>query len=228
MTTPKIKLTYFDFESIAEPIRLALVMNKVPFEDERIKVNAWSEWLSIKPTTKFGQLPIMKIDNVTFAQSGAMLRYVGKSFGEGALYPQNGPEYLKVEEAMGLVEDMAKDWDPCFSITLYPDKYGHDAEFLKTDVGKAKIAEMREGWVKDSLPKFAKFFSQMIDENGGFLCGKKPTIADCLLLPHLRKFQKGMYEPVPVTCLDQYTTLTAWIKRMMEIPEIAEWYKDRR
>ncbi|KAJ9462945.1 Glutathione S-transferase 1 [Diplonema papillatum] len=225
MTTPKIKLTYFDIEAVAEPIRLALVLNKVPFEDDRIKRE---DWETLKPTTKFGQLPIMKVDDMTFAQSGAMLRYIGKNFAEGALYPQNGPEYLKVEEAMGLVEDMGKDWAPCLYLGMMPSKFGHDAEFNKTDAGKAKIKEMREGWVKDSLPKFAKFFSQMIDENGGFLCGKKPTIADCLLLPNLRKYQKGFIDHVPKTCLDEHKTLADWIKRMMEIPEIADWYKGKQ
>jgi len=48
---PKIKLTYFDIEGVAEPIRLALVLSGIPFEDHRIK---FDEWPAMKPTTPYG------------------------------------------------------------------------------------------------------------------------------------------------------------------------------
>ena len=70
---PKIKLTYFDIEGVAEPIRLAFAFAGVEFEDDRIKFPQWQE---LKPTTPHGTLPIMTIDDgPVITQSQAMLRY---------------------------------------------------------------------------------------------------------------------------------------------------------
>lgn len=56
------------------------------------------------------------------------------------------------------------------------------------------------------------------------MCGSAPTIADLRLLPQLRYFQKGAADFVPTTCLDAYPHVTAWIARMMALPQIKEWY----
>ena len=40
----------------------------------------------------------------------------------------------------------------------------------------------------------------------------------------LRAFQKGHIDHVPVTCLDAYPEVTAWIARMMALPAVAAWY----
>ena len=66
------KLTYFDIKGAAEKVRLAFVLNGIPFEDERLQR---AQWLELKPKTKFGQLPLLSINGQEpVAQSDAMLR----------------------------------------------------------------------------------------------------------------------------------------------------------
>lgn len=73
---PKIKLSYFNIEGSAEKVRLALVAQGIPFEDQRI---TFPEWAEVKSTAKFGQVPLMYInDGNAIGQSYAMLRYVGR------------------------------------------------------------------------------------------------------------------------------------------------------
>jgi len=69
----KISLTYFGIQAAAEKIRLAFHLGGVDFEDVRI---AFPDWAALKPTTPYGQLPFVEIDDAPkMAQSGAMLRY---------------------------------------------------------------------------------------------------------------------------------------------------------
>ena len=75
-----IKLTYFDIPGAGEKVRLALMMGKIPFTDERI---GFKEWGELKPKTPYGQLPLLEIDGEVCAQSNAMLQYAGKLAGLG-------------------------------------------------------------------------------------------------------------------------------------------------
>ena len=79
-----MKLTYFNIEAAAEKVRLALVLTSTPFEDVRIQ---FPEWGGMKPTTKYGVLPIMEVDGKEMHQSMAQLRYVA-SLGDGSLLPK--------------------------------------------------------------------------------------------------------------------------------------------
>jgi glutathione S-transferase len=59
--SPFIKFTYFNKEAAGEPVRLALLLSKTPFED--IRVDFGDEWTALKPTLPNGQLPVMTIDD---------------------------------------------------------------------------------------------------------------------------------------------------------------------
>lgn len=66
------KLTYFDIQGMGEKVRLAFVLNGIPFDDDRV---AFAQWGDLKSKTKFGQLPLLSIDGKEpIAQSSAMLR----------------------------------------------------------------------------------------------------------------------------------------------------------
>ena len=76
---PQLKLTYFDFHGgRAEPIRLALNIGGIAFEDHRF---APPEFPEVRKTTPFGQVPTMHVDGVQVTQCDAMLRYAGKLAG---------------------------------------------------------------------------------------------------------------------------------------------------
>eukprot|EP00933_Yihiella_yeosuensis_P048276 TRINITY_DN4438_c1_g2_i1.p1 TRINITY_DN4438_c1_g2~~TRINITY_DN4438_c1_g2_i1.p1 ORF type:complete len:228 (-),score=58.01 TRINITY_DN4438_c1_g2_i1:142-825(-) len=224
---PKITLTYFNIEAAAEKARLALVMTGTEFEDKRV---SFEEWGALKPTTPYGQLPIMEVTNddgskQVFAQSVAMMRWAAAKFDpERTLYPADPDKMLEVEEMIGLSDDMARAWTPCLYMGMGDrhTNFGHPAEWpQKAETVKA----LREKFLSEQLPTFMKFFSQKLEKTGAFFCGDKPTIADLQILVQLRYFTKGVADHVPADCLSPYTTVTAWIDRMLAIPQLKAWYK---
>ena len=57
---PKLKLSYFDFHGgRAEPIRLALAIGGIAFEDHRF---TFPEFAEVRKTVPFGQVPVMHVD----------------------------------------------------------------------------------------------------------------------------------------------------------------------
>eukprot|EP00927_Polykrikos_kofoidii_P020355 TRINITY_DN1963_c0_g1_i4.p1 TRINITY_DN1963_c0_g1~~TRINITY_DN1963_c0_g1_i4.p1 ORF type:complete len:218 (+),score=43.98 TRINITY_DN1963_c0_g1_i4:68-721(+) len=214
---PSISLTYFDIEAVAEKVRLALVMTGTDFEDKRIK---FDEWTALKPTTPFGQLPLLQVDDKVWTQSYAMLRWAGK-LGDGSLYAD--ANMMEIEEVIGLHMDMANAWAPCLYVGMRPAMLGH--EFADDDAKKAKVEAMRTAFLADGLPRFLGFYSKILSGTGAFFCGEKVTIADLAILPQLRYFRKGVADFVPATCLDEFPVVTAWMDRMMELPQIKAWYE---
>lgn len=218
---PAVKLTYFPIEGAGEKIRLALKLSGVDFEDERIGGAAWQER---KASTKYGQMPILTVDGVEKYQSTAQLKYVARRFNP-ALYPSDDIEaQFKIDEAICLVEDLQRLWQPCFYVSMYPARFGHPAD-ISDEAKGAIIQPMRERFVAESLPQMMGFVKQMLADNGGaFLAGPNVTIADCVAVPQLRFFMRGVADHVPVTCLDEHTEVVEYINRFMAIPEIAAHY----
>eukprot|EP00811_Abedinium_folium_P005203 NODE_14791_length_1085_cov_20.363257.p1 GENE.NODE_14791_length_1085_cov_20.363257~~NODE_14791_length_1085_cov_20.363257.p1 ORF type:complete len:228 (+),score=71.90 NODE_14791_length_1085_cov_20.363257:111-794(+) len=216
-----IKLTYFDIEGAAEKIRLALVLTRTPFEDIRLKRD---EWTAMKPTTPYGQLPVMEHNGRVFAQSRAMLQ-LAASFGDGSLYPADVQLACNVEEALGLSDDLYKAWWPSLYMGQRPAYLGHPAD-MEAEAKGAKVQEMRERFVAETLPvHISNMEKLLVARNEPFFAAPFPTIADLTILPQLRAFRKGHIDFVPVTCLDQFKIISAWIDRMMAIPAIKEWYE---
>src|SRR6201982_880388 len=80
----KLKLTYFDFECRrGEPVRLALHIGGVAFEDHRI---AGKDWPAFRDKTPFFAMPTLEVDGKVVSQSNSINRYVGKLTG---LYPKD-------------------------------------------------------------------------------------------------------------------------------------------
>ena len=66
---PKLKLIYFDFHGgRGEPVRLALSIGGIPFEDDRV---APSDLPAHKPDTPFGAFPVLEVDGQTLAELNA-------------------------------------------------------------------------------------------------------------------------------------------------------------
>lgn len=221
MRVPKeLELTYFDMEAHpGEKVRLAFVLTGTEFKDNRVK---FADWPALKPTLKYGQMPRLIIDGREVYQSGAMLRWAGR-LGDGALYPIDDEDvYLKVEEMLNLSDDMHRAWTP----SLYTgmgrhEKFGHPKEWAEKD---ATVKLLRETFVANELPLFMGYLTVHLEQTGAFLCGPKPTIADCQWLPQVRYYAKGIADHVPTDCLDKYPAVLAWIKRMHEIPAVKKWY----
>jgi glutathione S-transferase len=218
--SPSIKLTYFDIEGAAEPVRLALVLSGTPFEDERV---AFPDWAVMKPTTPYGQLPVMTINEKIYTQSKMMLRWAGSTCSQ-TLYPTD--KLLEVEEAIGLIEDMVGAWSPALYLAMSPPKYGYPADYAKTEEGSKMILEMRTAFVQKQLPVYLSYFESLMAKHGGkwLVAGDEPTIADCLAVATLRGFTRGHMDGVPTTCLDTHPKVVEYIKNFCGLKPIQGRY----
>jgi glutathione S-transferase len=90
----EIKVIYFPIRGRAEALRLALVIGNVPFVDETLD---FKQFGLIKESLPFSQLPIVSMDGKVYAQSRALLRYVGKLTGT---YPEDPLVALKVDSVI--------------------------------------------------------------------------------------------------------------------------------
>eukprot|EP01065_Artemidia_motanka_P051213 TRINITY_DN895_c0_g4_i1.p1 TRINITY_DN895_c0_g4~~TRINITY_DN895_c0_g4_i1.p1 ORF type:complete len:219 (+),score=82.91 TRINITY_DN895_c0_g4_i1:73-729(+) len=215
---PQVKLTYFNIQGVAEKVRLALVLNGVEFEDVRIQREQWAD---MKPKTPYGQLPVMTIDGQEIAQSGAMLRWAGK-LGDGKLYPSDPMQQMRVEEVIGLSDDLNRAWTPCLVASLRPEAIGHDVE---GDAKGALVKRMREKFVADALPQYFGYLSGKLEAaKGGFFCGDQPTIADCTVFPQIGRFMSGDLDHVPADCVSKFPVLVEWHARFKNLPAVKAWY----
>lgn len=97
---PTLKLTYFPFPGRAEPIRLALFIAGIDFEDERIGVD---ELNFRRSTLPFNQLPVLEVDGEVVSQALGILRYVGTL---GGLYsPTDTKEAFRIDEVFSLIDE---------------------------------------------------------------------------------------------------------------------------
>uniref|UniRef100_A0A6T1R809 Glutathione transferase n=1 Tax=Eutreptiella gymnastica TaxID=73025 RepID=A0A6T1R809_9EUGL len=211
-------------EAAAEKVRLALVMTGTPFEDKRVN---FEQWMDLKPSAKYGQLPLLTVDGVQMAQSPALLRWVARKFGDGSLYPQDPDAMFEVESMLALSDDMAKAWGPALYMGMRPNMFGYP-EDIKPEDKEALVKTLRERFLAESLPKFMGMFTAQLEKTGAFLCGDKVTIADLQLLPQLRYFTRGVADFVPADSLAPYPVVIGWIDRMLAVPEIKAWYDSKK
>ena len=129
--TCSVELLYFDLPGLGEPIRLLLAHLGVAFEDRRFK--ARDEFLALKPTLKFGQVPCLKLDGVELFQSSAILRALAQKFDvSGTLYPEDACLAAQVDGLIAQVSDMTQGWGPL----RYRERHGFPAD-LFTDAAQA-------------------------------------------------------------------------------------------
>ena len=223
-----IVLKYFPIMGAAERVRLALWLGEIEFEDVRVPPVNWAE---LKGQTPFGQLPVMSIDEGPYiAQSNAMLQYIG------TLAPQLCPaeQFLKVQEAIGLVDDFERAFRPCIGIALEPEKLGYGitpaTSLLVKDSPELSetIKALREAFLLNELPKYCGFFSGMIENSEGpFLCGAEPTLADCCLAPALERYTLGYIDHVPKEALDAYPAMKLYLEAFKALPQVGAYEQSK-
>ena len=172
--TTKLQLLYFDIPGLGEPIRFVLAYAGVPFDDKRFANR--DEFLAMKPTLRFGQVPCLIVDGVELFQSAAILRYVARRYdASGTLYPRDEGAAAQVDGLIDQVKDMLQGWGPL----RYRERFGFPKD-LFTDEAQERCQIY---YLSDTLPRHLDYFAKILQAEPGsqWLCGgAQPTIADFL------------------------------------------------
>lgn len=200
-----LRLRYFPFPGRAGPIRDALQIGRVDFEDVHIPPEQFRAKRAAGEFP-FGGLPVVDIETtsgkVCSAQSNAILRFAGSLSG---LYPSANPlQALKVDEAMDMGEDI--------NCLIGPSIHEQDEQ--------RKMA-MRKELAEETLPFWAGCFEKLLVNNGstGFIVGNELTVADLKLYWIVDWLSCGMLDGIPTTLFDAYPTIVSWRRNIEAVRE---------
>lgn len=198
----KFKLTYFNLRGRAELSRFLFELADQEYEDVRIE--AKEEWPKLKPTSPFGQLPILEVDGQVYCQGLSISRYLAREFGFAG---KTNEEQLKIDMIIECIEDLGKPLQIAF-VTA------------KTEEEKKAAIDK---YVNETQPPMLANLEKMVNDNG-FFVGDSLTVADLQLFIGL-SFSKaiGIY----TLEADKYPKLAGVMEKCASNPKIDAWIKKR-
>lgn len=198
-------LTYFDVPARAEASRLALSIANIPFTDKRIPFSAWKE---LKPSTSWGSLPTLTLDDGTvIAQQRAILRFIGKETG---LYPSDTVEAAKVDEIMDGTEDLMGKTNAV----------GKDLP--QSEKEEARNAACKEGGAVYTI--LNNIERQLQLSGGPYAVGNSLTIADLFVYTITSTLISGTYDGIPVNALDPFPKMHSVRVNVRSNPSVCKFY----
>lgn len=198
----KLKLTYFDINGgRGEPIRLALHIGGVDFEDRRLK---GPEFREVRDSFPFKALPVLEIDGHDVSQSNSLLRYVGKLTD---LYPTDATQALYCDEVMDAYEDL----DHSIGAT-----FGLEGEAME---------RARRELVEGRLSMFIRGLGRLLERGGGeYFADGRLTVADLRSFVQTRSLAKGILDHVPADLVDRLAPgLAAHRDRIARDPRVVSY-----
>lgn len=201
MSQHEYKLVYFNFMGRGEPIRMIFAFKGIKYEDKRLDLQ--KEWPSVKPTTPFGSLPVLYIDGKPLAQSTAIARYLGRTFGMAG---KNDWEAALCDQYVDGLNDLNAKMTPYF-IEQDPEK--------KKALGKKNMEE-------DIKPFFERYENFLKASGTGHFVGNSMTWADLALFSTFAFLGKDHPE-----LFGGKTHLQNFMKSVSSIPSIREWLDKR-
>lgn len=200
---PQLKLNYFDFHGgRAEPVRLALHLGGVAFEDHRF---TFPEFAEVRKATPFGQVPTLEVDGVHVTQCDAILRYAGKLAG---LYPTDPWQALLCDEVAYVVEEASVRIGPTFRMSGEEQK-------------AARLA-----LVNGSMPVYLAWLQAQLQAHGGeFFADNRLTVADLKVFVDVRGLNSGRLDHVPTDLVERVApALNAHAQRVANTPGVQAYY----
>lgn len=177
---------------------MALFINGVDFEDNRIK---FRDWPALKSKVPFGALPVLEIEGrPPLANSNAILAYIGREHGH---HPTDSFEAARHESIFNAVEDLR--W-----------KVG--ATDSKDEAEKKR---KREEFASGYLPIWANGIEQQIE--GPFIAGEQLSLADLKVFIIAQAILSGTYDHIPTSSFDSYPKLKALVAAVLQHPKVAAW-----
>jgi len=202
---PNYKLTYWNGRGRGELIRLVFHAAGVKFEDVRVDKE---QWTTLKPTTPFGQMPVLEIDGVKLCQSNTIARYVAKTH---HLAGKTELEHAQADMIVDCLEDSIK---PIVSL------------FFEQD--ETKKAEIKKKFNDEQLPGYLGLLEKILIANHGgdhFFVGSHLTWAD---LAFVNFIGWGSYAGVDEAhVLDKFPKLKALKEKVEKEPKVAAYLASR-
>jgi glutathione S-transferase len=202
----KFKLTYFDIDGgRAEPVRLALSLGGIEFEDHRV---SFAEFKEMRAGTPLSALPVVEIGSVMYTQANAMCRYFGKL---ADLYPSEPWQAFLCDEVLDIVEDAVL----AFGRTLW----------LQGDELKSSRADLVDGMYTRCL----RLLSKRLEVAGGeYFADRRLTVADLKTYVWIKRLKSGAQDHVPVDLADKLApALVRHMERVAGYPGVAAYYTRR-
>jgi glutathione S-transferase len=202
--TPSLKLTYFPVPGRAEPIRLALFMAGIPFEDVHV---THEQLLALKPSLPFQCVPVLEVNGEVISQALAILRYVGSLSG---LYPTANPiDAIRVDEVFALIDELYN--APTFSASLHASD-------------PAKKEELGAAAASSEIPKSLGFLDKRVsDFNAEHATGATLNVADLAIYVLVSNLSTGRLKGVPPTIAEPFKSLQRVRENVHAHPKVAKW-----
>mmetsp|Transcript_74770 Transcript_74770/g.177885 ORF Transcript_74770/g.177885 Transcript_74770/m.177885 type:complete len:230 (-) Transcript_74770:108-797(-) len=191
-----IRLHYFRGRGRAEAIRFALGLAGAEWEDVFVDTRTDMERLIQSGQLLFGQVPMLEADGRRIVQTGAILRYIARTWN---LY---GDE-VKCDVAMEAGNDLLNAFLPL----PFASARGEDLT--------PRLAELRRYW----LPKYCGPLETLLSYDQWLGGGDSATVGDAVVL-------RGVEEAVEylgVPCLAPFPALAAWRTRMLSLPNMKKF-----
>lgn len=203
---PNLKLTYFNAPGRAEPVRIALFLAGLPFEDVRVDFPQFGAMRAMG-ALPLGSVPLLEVDGFPIVQTGAMLRYVAH-LGAPDLYPRDALAAFIVDSAIDTFNDT-------LSNALTPSMFERDME--------RKLA-MRATFVAGPLTLACRYVEGLIARSGGpFLVGAELTIADLMIANQVLQLQSGRLDGITADTLAPYPLLRGLAEAYLAHPRITAY-----
>lgn len=201
---PTLALTYFDAPGRAEPIRVALRLVGLPFEDHRLKFPEFAEQKA-KGAFPLGAVPVLTVDGFAIPQTSAMLRYVAR-LGSAGLYPADPYAALLVDSVLDTFNDT-------LSHALRPSLFERDM---------TKKLEMRKELATGVLATVFGFVEKVIARSGGpFVAGAQLSIADLVVAHQILQIRDGHLDGIGPEHLEAYPRTRGLADAYLAEPRIA-------
>lgn len=197
----KYVLTYFNGRGFAETARMLFELAGVEYTDTRLERE---EWPALKPSTPFGQVPMLEVDDLKIAQTTAIYRYLARKFGyAGATLEEDARLDMIVECLKDMLQSVMK---------------------VMFEKDEAKKPELKKDLVENTLPQQLEKMSAFIGDRK-FFNGDKISWADLVFLNTFPGY-KRLDIALPYD-MEKYPALNKLQDRVEAEPKIADWIKRR-
>jgi len=215
----KPRLIYLDTKMLAEPIRLALFVGDVDFEDKRVTHQEVQE-LNLKGQLPFGQVPVLELDGQVFAQTEALLRWAGR---EAKLYPEEPELQLRCDAVEEALVDMKKVLGPAwYNAVLGRNPLTKEPLVTLPDSMREEVIYHLNNTV---LPtRFQQLEQFLASSKGPYFCGDRMTVCDLSLYVYASGILDGTFAAgVQPNVMDNCPGLKALVERVGNHPRVQEW-----